>query len=328
MLPDKFRGTLSSSQFIEAATDSLSSIGQVTGHVVSDGGEGLIEALAGTQVRVSVRDPLMRSIDAYYAVLSNGDAVVEMSRASGLELLGGPKGNDPIAATTYGTGQLIRAAIEAGAQRVIVGCGGSATTDGGIGALEALGPRTSSQRVSIIAAVDVRTTYLDAAGAFSPQKGATPAQVAYLKRRLAGSANLLEQRYGRNPIGVVGSGAAGGLAGMIYSIGGSIVPGFDLVADYLNLEEQASKTDLMITGEGTLDVESFNGKVVGSVLALAASVGKKTLVVCGRVDKRARDLLNEYDADVIELVEEFGEDRAISETGVCVREALSNVGHV
>lgn len=325
VLPDKFRGTLASSEFIAAARSALSSIADVDGRVVSDGGEGLIEALDGRPVETGTVDALMRPITASYSVLPGGDAVVEMSRASGLALIGGPEQNDPVAASTYGTGVLIREALERGARRVVVGCGGSATTDGGMGALEALGPRGIPSGVSVVAAVDVRTTYLDAAEEFAPQKGATPAQVAFLKRRLAGSAELLLGRYGRDPRGVPGSGAAGGLSGMLWAAGAELAEGFTVVSGYLGLEELVAAADLVVTGEGMVDEESFNGKVVGEVLALAARYAKRCLVVAGTVTQDARERLEEAGAEVLDLSADFGMERSIAHTQECVSLGLSRV---
>ena len=325
LLPDKFRGTLSSSEFIDVARAALSPVAEVDGRVVSDGGEGLIEALDGRPVEAETVDALLRPITASYSVLPGGDAVVEMSRASGLALVGGPEQNDPVAASTYGTGVLIRAALEQGARRVVVGCGGSATTDGGMGALEALGPRGIPVGVEVVAAVDVRTTYLDAAEEFAPQKGATPAQVAFLKRRLAGSAELLIGRFGRDPRGVPGSGAAGGLSGMLWAAGAEIVEGFSVVSDYLGLDELVEAADLVITGEGMLDGESFNGKVVGGVLALAGRHGKPCLVVAGTATDDGRERLRETGADLLDLSAEFGAERSLAHAGECVNLGLSKV---
>ncbi len=323
LLPDKFRGTLASSEFISAARSALSAVAAVEGRVVSDGGEGLIEALDGRQIEVETVDALMRPVTASYSVLPGGDAVVEMSRASGLALLGGPEGNDPVAASTYGTGIMIRAAFERGAQRVVVGCGGSATTDGGMGALEALGPRAIPAGLSMAAAVDVRTTYVNAAEEFAPQKGATPAQVAFLKRRLAGSAELLLRRFGRDPRSVVGAGAAGGLSGMLWAAGAEIVEGFSVVSEYLGLDDLVEDADLVITGEGLLDDESFNGKVVGSVVALAAQHGKRCLVVAGASTQEGRCRLRAERVELLELSAEFGMERSLAQAAECVKQGLS-----
>ncbi len=324
VLPDKFRGTLDSRQFVDVAQGVLGVIAEVQGRVVSDGGEGLIEALGGSFVEVATFDALGRSVLAGYSRLQDGTAIVEMSRASGMNLIGSAASNDALAASTYGTGVLIRAAVAAGCTKVIVGCGGSATTDGGMGALRALGSDSIYQRVAFTAAVDVKTRYLDAAKVFAPQKGASATEVAFLARRLAGCANLLNERFKRDPTKIDGSGAAGGLAGMIYAMGGSIVPGFEVVAEYLGLEELIEGCDLVITGEGLVDKESFDGKVVGSVLALAARLQKPALVVCGSAAPEVRAQLAKSALGVVELVATFGQDKAMGETSWCVGEAIGD----
>ena len=143
---------------------------------MADGGEGTLEVLGGTVRESTVRGPLGAPVWAEWRVLDDGTAVVEMARASGLLLAGGAEGNDPIAATTHGTGELIGAALESGARKVIVAVGGSATTDGGLGAITALGGRRL-RGVDVVVACDVTTTFVAAADVFAPQKGATPAQV-------------------------------------------------------------------------------------------------------------------------------------------------------
>lgn len=323
VLPDKFRGTLESREFVDVAKRVLGDFGEVQGRVVSDGGEGLIEALGGSFIDVATVDALGRSIQAGYSRLEDGTAIVEMSRASGMNLVGSAESNDALAASTYGTGVLIRAAVVGGCTKVIVGCGGSATTDGGMGALRALGSDSIYQRVSFTAAVDVNTRYLEAARVFAPQKGASATEVEFLTRRLAGCANLLTERYKRDPSKIDGSGAAGGLAGMIYAMGGSIVPGFDVVEEYLGLEDLIEGCDLVITGEGLVDSESFDGKVVGSVLALAARLKKPTLVVCGTARPEVRSRLAQSALGVVELVAVFGQDKAMTETAWCVGEAMA-----
>ena len=321
-MPDKFRGTLPSREFVELAHGAIGDLVEVQGRVVSDGGEGLLDAMGGHIVEVASYDALGRPIMACYSLLEGGLAVVEMSRASGMELIGSAADNDAVAASTFGTGVLMRAAIDGGASKIIVGCGGSATTDGGIGALEALDKSSIYQRVSYVAAVDVRTRYLDAAEVFAPQKGASPAEVAFLRRRLAGSAALLAQRFGRDVTTIDGSGAAGGLAGMVYAIGGEIIPGFEVVAEHLGLAELFEDCDLVVTGEGLVDAESFNGKVVGSVLEMARRAKKPVLVVCGSVTDDVRSTLYARTLGVTELVATFGASRAMGETASCVANAL------
>jgi glycerate 2-kinase len=242
-----------------------------------------------------------------------------MARASGLALAGGPEGNDPVAASTAGTGELIAAAIEAGATRVIVGVGGSATTDGGLAALRAL-PLGRLRGVDLVVACDVRTRFVDAAEVFASQKGATPAQVELLRRRLERLAQLYATEHGVDVADLPGSGAAGGLAGGLAVAGARLVSGFDLVADEVDLDERVDGADLVVTAEGFLDAQSFEGKVVGGVVGLAGSLGVPVVALVGEVFDDAADRVR-----AVSLVERFGERRALTETLACVEEAAVEV---
>ncbi|MBV9042047.1 MAG: glycerate kinase, partial [Acidimicrobiia bacterium] len=223
--PDKFRGTATAIEVAAAVAAAARTAGWDCDEApVADGGEGTLEALGGRVRRARVRGPLGPPVDAEWRMRDDG-AVVEMAQASGLTLAGGPEGNDPVQATTYGTGELIATALDEGARRIIVAVGGSATTDGGLGCVTALGPRRL-RGVGVTVACDVEITFLEAAEAFAPQKGATPAQVALLRRRLERLAQVYERDYGVDVRTVPGSGAAGGLAGGLAALGASLVPGF------------------------------------------------------------------------------------------------------
>jgi glycerate kinase len=234
--------------------------------------------------------------------------VIESALASGIALLGGPEHNDAVAATTEGTGHLIREAVELGARRVLVAVGGSATTDGGLGAVEALHPPQRLRGIDLVVAADVRTRFLDAAEVFAPQKGATPAQVELLRRRLVRLAQVYEADHGVDVRDLDGSGAAGGLAGGLAALGADIVPGFEVVADELGLDEVLEGADLVVTGEGHLDEQSFEGKVVGGVVELAGALGVPVLVVAGAADDGCLDRV-----PGVALVDRVGEDRARAE---------------
>ena len=175
------------------------------------------------------------------------------------------------------------AALDAGARRILVGVGGSATTDGGLGALRAIFAPHRLRRVELFVACDVRTRFTDAAAVFAGQKGATPAEVALLTRRLERLAQVYLDDYGVDVRELEGAGAAGGLAGGLAAVGAELVPGFDLVADELELAELVEEADLVVTGEGFLDEQSFEGKVVGGVAELAERAGTRLLVVAGEV---------------------------------------------
>src|SRR3954469_13007756 len=193
--PDKFRGTATAAAVAASVAAAARATRWECDEVrVADGGEGTLEALGGRVRRARVRGPLGEPVDAEWRMRDDG-AVVEMARASGLTLAGGPEGNDPVQATTYGTGELIATALDEGARRVIVAVGGSATTDGGLGCVTALGPRRL-RGLDVTVACDVEITFVEAAEAFAPQKGATAAQVALLGRRLERLAQGYEGDYG------------------------------------------------------------------------------------------------------------------------------------
>jgi len=315
--PDKFKGTASASVIAEAVCRAAAALGHRCDPVpMADGGDGFLEAFGGPNRVTTVTGPLGDPVDAAWR-LDPARAVIEMARASGLALVGGAEGNDAVAATTYGTGELIAAAVEAGATRVLVGVGGSATTDGGLGALRALHPVQRLRSVELVVACDVRTTFVDAAAVFAPQKGATPAQVALLRRRLERLAQVYRHDYGVDVTTIPGSGAAGGLAGGLAAVGAELVPGFDLVAEEVRLDERMAGADLVVTGEGFVDEESFHGKVVGGVLELAAVLRVPALVVAG-------ELFTPVPSPVtaISLVERFGREAALADPADCVQTAV------
>ena len=313
--PDKFRGTATASEVAEAVEWAAHDAGWTCDRApVADGGEGLLDALAahfrGVRRRTQVRGPLGTPVDAEW-LLAGKTAVIEMARASGLLLAGGPTANDPMTATTAGTGELIAAAVQAGARRVIVGLGGSATTDGGQGAIDALQPHGRLNGVELIVACDVTTRFVDAAEEFGPQKGASDAQVALLKRRLERYASDFRLRSGVDVTNLEGAGAAGGLAGGLATLGATIVPGFDLVADLIDLHDRIAAADLVVTGEGTVDEWSFHGKAVGGVLGLAAEMGTDAFVMAGAVTC-------ETPVPVVSFTSQFGSVRSLEDVTGCV----------
>jgi glycerate kinase len=249
-----------------------------------------------------------------------------MARASGLALVGGPEGNDPIGASTTGTGELLAAAVDAGATRVLVGLGGSATTDGGLGALRALFPLHRLAGVELLALCDVRTRFVDAAEVFAPQKGASPAQVELLRRRLDRLADVYLADHGVDVRVIEGAGAAGGLAGGLAVAGARLVSGFDAVADELEVHDLIEGADLVVTAEGFLDEQSFDGKVVGGVAEMAGACGVPCVAVVGEVvPDLAAGAAGSAPLEVVSLVERFGDERARHDTAACIAEALAGV---
>jgi glycerate kinase len=285
---------------------------------MADGGEGILEAMGGTVRRSRVRGPLGETVEAEWR-LRGTTAVIEMAQAAGLELLGGAEWNDPMRANTAGVGDLIGAAVAAGAKRVVVGVGGSATTDGGLACLSALEPHARLSGIELVVACDVTTTFVDAAEHFAPQKGATPAQVALLRRRLERLAQVYEEDHGVDVRDLPGSGAAGGLAGGLAAVGATLMSGFEVVSDSVGLAEKLEDADLVVTGEGFLDEQSFRGKVVGGVAELAADLGVPVLVVVGRV----YDGEPPFPVEVVSLVDRYGEERALHDTAACIEDAVT-----
>lgn len=286
---------------------------------LADGGEGIVDVLGGPNRWTDVTGPLGARVRAPWR-LHAGTAIIEAAAASGILLVGGPTGNDPVAASTRGTGELVLAALDAGAERVIVGVGGSASTDGGVGALTVLANDRRVRDVELVVACDVRTTFLDAAPRFGPQKGASPEQVAYLQDRLGRTADDLARRFGVDVRSAPGSGAAGGLAGGLAAIGGALVDGFEFVAGEVSLEGRMQAADLVVTGEGCLDQASFEGKVVGGVFRRARAVGVHVVAVVGDVARGTDSQI-----PVRCLVAEFGRPRALAATAACLEQATAAI---
>ena len=327
--PDKFRGTASSQLVATTIGEVLAQQGHdVVELPLADGGEGLVEVLGGANRSTHVTGPLGDPVEARWR-LHKRTAVLEMASASGLSLVGGAEGNDPIAASTTGTGELIAEAHDAGARRIIVGLGGSATTDGGLGALRTLYPLERLRGVELIAACDVQTRFVDAATVFGPQKGASAAQVELLRRRLERLCQVYLDQHGVDVTKLVGAGAAGGLAGGLAAGGASLISGFDLVADELEVDLAVADADLVITGEGFVDDASFEGKVVGGVIDLAVEGNTPVLVVTGEVldgldVAKSAGLTDDGPwVQVVSLLDRFG-DRSFDDVTGCLREVVAS----
>jgi glycerate kinase len=317
---DKFRGTASAAQVASAIGHACWELGvDCVEAPIADGGEGTLDALGGPNRTTRVTDPLGKPVEAQWR-LAGDTAVIEMARASGLSLVGGAKKNDVIAASTIGTGQLIDTALNDGAKRIIVCVGGSATVDGGLGAIRAIGTPARLRGTEFIVACDVRALFTDAARLFGAQKGATPVQIEFLSGRLEQLQQSYLHDYGIDVSLLVGGGAAGGLAGGLSALGASLVPGFDVVADEVGLHEQVAQCDLIITGEGYLDNESFDGKVVGGVQQLAQQFNKPVVVICGGADVDAQQRIDSFS-----LIQNFGESESFSQPLLCIEKAAAAI---
>lgn len=301
--PDKFRGTLTARQAAAAIAAGAARAGWTASELpLADGGEGTLDALGGGNRWATVTGPLGHPVEAEWRLEEDGTAIVEAALACGLTLAGGAERNDPLAATSRGVGELVAAAIAEGATRIVVAVGGVASTDGGVGAVEAI---PTPLPVPLDVAYDVQTRFLDAADVFAPQKGATPEQVAILRERLA----HLEVP------DLPGSGAAGGLAGGLAAIGGRLLVGFDFVVERVGFDELLAEADLVVTGEGLVDATSSTGKVVGRVLDRASAAGVEALVLAGSVAPGSP-------IDAISLVARYGPERALAEPAECLTELV------
>jgi len=293
--PDSFKGTLSAREVASAAGRGLQAGGfPVDLCPVADGGEGTLEALIaafdGETRSATVTDPLGREIAAAFGI-GDSVAILETAAASGLGLVA-PGERDATAASTGGTGELILAAIAGGAETVYLGVGGSATTDGGAGAIRAIRRGGGLRDTRLVVLCDVRTPFEDAARVFGPQKGAGPEEV----RRLTARLHTLARRLPRDPRGVPMTGAAGGLAGGLWgALGAELVSGASFVLDALDFDARMRSARAVLTGEGKLDRQSLTGKLVSEIATRARQGGVPCYAIVGRRE------LDSFGARILDL---------------------------
>lgn len=317
--PDSFKESLSAEQVAEAIAAGWRSVypqADIQLCPMADGGEGTVDAVlaatGGQRRELSVCGPLGLPVQAHWGWLENGQAVIEMAAASGLHWVASEQ-RDACITTTRGTGELILAALDAGARRIILGIGGSATNDGGAGLLRALGVRLLDAagqpvaeggaalidlqridldgldprlaQVEIRVAADVDNPLCGPRGAshvFGPQKGASPEQVQQLDRALAHFADVMAAALGEDYRDVPGVGAAGGLGFAAKAVlGAGFGPGIELVAELSRLDEAVQGADLVITGEGRLDGQSLHGKTPVGVARIARAAGVPVVALAG-----------------------------------------------
>src|SRR5690554_2836446 len=318
---DSFKGTMSSIEVCNIIEDGFKQILPNISTVkvpIADGGEGTVDtfltALGGEKIQVKVQDPLFREIDSFYGILPDGKtAVIEMAAASGLPLVEEEK--NPRLASTYGTGELILDALNRGCSKLIIGIGGSATNDGGVGMAAALGVKFLDQdnqpiplngegleklhhidlsgkdhrleNCQVLVACDVDNPLYGKNGAayiFGPQKGADQEMVEYLDQNLQNYAAVLKKDLGLNVQEIPGSCAAGGLgAGLVAFSSAQLKPGIDIVLDSVNFSEVISDANLIITGEGKIDGQSLRGKVPVGVADRAGKSNVPVIAVVGDV---------------------------------------------
>lgn len=313
--PDGFKGTLTAAEVASALARGMRAGGlRAVELPVADGGEGTIDALLrarGGELRSAVvSDPLGRPVEARFALLEGGVlGVVETAQASGLWRVNWSD-RDAWAATTRGTGELIAAAVGAGARRIVVAAGGSATTDGGAGALDALHAAGLARGdLELEVACDVRTAWEGAPRVFGPQKGADRATLARLERRL----DELAAAAPRDPRGLPLTGAAGGLAGGLWShLGARLGPGAAYVLDAVGFDARMRGARFVVTGEGRLDEQTLAGKAVGEVAVRCRQAGVGCHAVVGRnelsaFDRRRIDLASVTEASSVGELAAAGE---------------------
>ena len=324
--PDSFKGTLTSAEVCAVVREAAAAVlphAAVRCLPVADGGEGSVDcflaAAGGVRRELTVTGPLFRPVSGYYGILPDGTAVVELAAAAGLTLTG----DTPSAAdtTTYGVGELIADALSQGCRSILLCLGGSATNDGGCGMAAALGvrfyrenkPFTPTGRtlsdiekidpsaalslldgVNVTVLCDVKNPLCGQNGAayvYAPQKGATPEEVALLDRGLSHLADRIGADLGVDVRALPGAGAAGGTgAGAVAFLGASLTPGIEAVLDAVRFDDLLQTADLVVTGEGRVDAQSAEGKVVSGILARTKKAGVPTVALAGAIGPGAQRL--------------------------------------
>ena len=335
--PDSFKGSLTAIEVAEAIEEGVKSVfydAETIKIPLADGGEGtvqcLVNATAGKILQQEVINPLGKKINASYGILGDQKtAVIEMAEASGITLIS-PEERNPLITTTYGTGQLIKAALDQGCRKMIIGIGGSATNDAGAGMVQALGVRLLDKqakeigfggaellnihhidivqmdsridKLEILVASDVKNSLCGPTGAtriYGPQKGATEKMMVILEKALAHFAELINETLHKDVINIPGAGAAGGLgAGLIAFLGARLKPGIEVIIEAVKLEELVKNADLVITGEGKIDYQTIYGKVPVGVAKVAKKYHIPVMAVGAIIEKDAK-IVHQYGIDYL-----------------------------
>ena len=314
--PDSFKGTFRAAEVAGAIGRGLERAGLMPPDLcpVADGGEGTMEALlialGGETDAIEVQGPLGAPVQAQFGLVEDGGtAVLEMASASGLGLVSEDE-RDAWAASTYGTGQLICAAVDAGAEVIVLGVGGSATTDGGAGAIAAIEERGGLRGARIVVLTDVRTPFERAPAVFGPQKGADPAMVERLEARL----DALAAELPRDPRGVPLTGAAGGLSGGLWAaFGAELEHGAPFILEALDFDARMRAARAVVTGEGKLDEQTLEGKLVGEIGTRTRQAGVPLHAIVGtdRLDPFGKRII---DLQVVQEATDLDEIAAAGET--------------
>ena len=319
---DKFRGTATSREMGDAAARAATSRGrEVDVVVLSDGGEGFLDAFDGEDVTCAVPGPLGETVAARLRLHESVDGlvgVIESADVVGRHRLAQPTRGEALVASSAGLGRLILEGVRHGVDRLVVGCGGSATSDAGLGCYQVL-RAAGGLPVPVTAATDVTARFRDARR-YATQKGVAAEDLARVDERLDLARDLYLDEHGVDVDGVERTGAAGGIAGALLALGASLVGGFELVAHEVGLTARLAGASLVVTGEGRLDEGTLEGKVVSGVADLATG---PLLVVCGSFDDAAAGAFSSRHpvARLLSLVEHCGETRAFADAAGCV-EAL------
>jgi glycerate kinase len=361
--PDSFKGSLTALDAAQAMQKGILSAKEDFGITESidiiiipmaDGGEGTVDAIIsanhGRIIKTRVLDPLGREIGSFFGVLPDNTAVIEMAAASGLNLIKSDERN-PMKTTTYGTGQLIKAALDNGCKNIIIGIGGSATNDGGAGMAQALGVKfldkdgnelkfgggqlnklvridvsnldTRIKDVDIVIASDVKNPLCGPEGAsavYGPQKGATLEMVKVLDQNLNHLSEVLKKDLGKDMKGFPGAGAAGGLgASIIAFLNAKSRPGIEIVMELSNYEEKVKNADLILTGEGSTDFQTKFGKVPYGVAQVAKKYNKPVICISGSLLSGYEDL---YDFGITAMLSIINRPMELSEAMVKGTELL------
>lgn len=339
--PDSFKDSLSASEASRIISEAISALipsASIRQIPISDGGEGLLEALLtplqGTLVSVSVKDPLHRTIEASYGLVDQGKtAIIEMATASGLELLSIEERN-PLITSTYGTGELIKDALDKGCTKIIIGLGGSATNDGGMGMIKALGGLFLDQNqqeieegggalntlysidlsglderlqhVKIICACDVSNPLTGPSGAsyvYAKQKGASEDMLTVLDRNLNKYATVVKKTLKKDLKYIPGTGAAGGTAmSLLAFLDATLTPGITLITELLQLEKHMKEAQLVVTGEGRIDAQTLHGKTIMGIASLAKKHSVPILVFTGSIGQGISEIYDQGVTAIFSIV--------------------------
>ena len=325
---DKYRGTALAAELCDVIARTARHLGhEVQIQPLSDGGEGFVDAFAGTDVLVNACGPLGEATRARVRMSPSAlgpVGVIEVADVVGRDRLTHPRRDQALAANSRGVGMLVEASQELGATSIVVGCGGSATSDGGRGCYDYLRER-GGLRVAVSVATDV-TARFSGASRYAEQKGVHRDDVGLIERRLASIRDVYLREQGVDVELIDRTGAAGGIAGALVALGATPVGGFDAVAGAVGLDERLKGCALVVSGEGRLDLGSLEGKAVVS-LAQRIDAECRLVVICGSVDLDAQNLfLSEFPrAELISLSDRFGLNRALAQTLACVEEVAHEV---